>query len=63
MMYCHQGEYNEYYDNDGPGAYIGYAVYVDETTGKFSSELTTAPLTIGASSPAATGTKVMSRKY
>lgn len=63
MMYCHQGEDNEYYDNDGPGAYIGYAVYVDETTGKFSSELTTAPLTIGASSPAATGTKVMSRKY
>lgn len=63
MMYCSQGEDNKYYDIDGPGEYIGYAVYVDETTGLFNSALTTVPYSSGGMSGASTRETVLSKAY
>ena len=63
MMYCSQGEDNEYYDIDGPGEYIGYAVYVDETTGLFTSALTTVPYSSGGMSGASTRETVLYKAY
>ncbi len=63
MMYCRQGEYNEYYDIDGSGEYIGYAVYVDETTGLFTSALTTVSFTYGDMSGAPARETVLSKAY
>lgn len=63
MMYCSQGEDNKYYDIDGPGEYIGYAVYVDETTGLFNSALTTVPYSSGGMSGASTRETVLYKAY